>query len=138
MNKAAHNSKILILYGPNLNLLGRLNKNQTSLDKLNKQIRKKAKDFGLELIIFQSNEEGWATTQLQRQRKKIKGIILFPGPWKNSGHVLLDALEILKIPYVTVSAKTGKTIFQGVQNIINNNLTKAAGEAIKILKEKMN
>ena len=138
MNKASYNPKILILYGPNLNLLGRLNKNQPNIDKLNKQIRKKAKDFGLKVIIFQSNEEGRATTLVQRQRKKIKGIILFPGPWKNSGHVLFDALEILKIPYVTVSEKTGKTIFQGTQNIINNNFIKAVDLAFKILKEEMN
>ena len=76
MNKTRHSPKILIVYGPNMNLLGMLYKNKINMDKLNKQMRKTAKYFGLELIIFQSNEEGKAITRLQRQRKKIKGIIL--------------------------------------------------------------
>lgn len=137
MNKTKHSPKILIVYGPNMNLLGMLYKNKISMDKLNKQMRKTAKYFDLELIIFQSNEEGKAITRLQRQRKKIKGIILFPGPWQSSGYVLLNTLEILNIPYVTVSSNKSKTIFKGIQNITNKNLDQAADLALQIIKENL-
>ena len=114
------NKKILVIHGPNMNLLGLRkieNCERITLDKLNRHLRKKAKARGVSLTIFQTNDESLAITKLQRQRKKIKGIILFPGPWQQSGFVLKDALELLEIPYITVSQGEDISLFNGIDNI---------------------
>ena len=74
--------KILILYGPNLNLLGiwSANRNKTiTLDKLNRHIRKYIRDKKIDLKIIQTNEEAKAISYIQNNRKKIDAIITVPG-----------------------------------------------------------
>ena len=103
---ATTNFKILVILGPNMNLLGlrqKDKKGRNTMDKLNRHLRKTARAKGLSLTIFQTNNEACAVSRLQSQRKKIKGILLFPGPWQQSGYVIKDTLEILSIPYITIS-----------------------------------
>ena len=71
--------KILVIHGPNMNLLGLRKKGKRgriTLDKLNRHLRKFATETELSLIIFQTNDESRAVNYLQKQRKKIKGIFL--------------------------------------------------------------
>ena len=135
MTQQHEHKKILIIQGPNMNLLGykfKEAKIKITLDKLNVYLRKAAKKFEFELIIFQTNDESKAATVLQRQRNKICSILLFPGPWQQSGFVLKDTLELLKIPYITISLGEDVILLKGVNNI-GGDILKASDTAIKQL-----
>ena len=129
---------ILIIYGPNMNLLGLRKVGDRvgiTLDKLNRHLRKAANERGLSITIFQTNDESRAVNQLQRQRKKIKGILMFPGPWQQSGYVIRDTLEILSIPYITISLEEKVNVLKGVMNIEGKDIYKSIENALSTLAE---
>ena len=110
--------KILVIHGPNMNLLGlrtRVGGGRITLDKLNRHLRKSARKTGLSLTIIQTNDESRAVNHLQGQRKNIKGILLFPGPWQKSGYVIKETLEILSTPCVTVSQGEEIGVLKGIK-----------------------
>mgnify|MGYP001215141863 CR=1 FL=1 len=128
--------KILVIHGPNMNLIGhryKKNKSRVTLDKINRYLRKEAIKLKQELIIVQTNDEGRAVTILQRKRNKIHGILLFPGPWQQSGYVLKDTLELLAIPYVTVSVGEKVEVLDGIENVREKDLLKACKTSLTIL-----
>ena len=97
--------KILIIHGPNLNLLGLRDKEHygtLTLDKLNKLLRSKANELGVDLKIFQSNSEGDIVTLIQRQRNKCAGILINPAAYTHTSIAIRDALELVPIPAVEV------------------------------------
>ena len=125
--------KILIIQGPNMNLLGhRFIKTKITLDKLNACLRKIANEVEFKLIIIQTNDESRASTALQRHRNKICSVLLFPGPWQQSGHVLKDTLGLLKIPYITISSGEKVTLLKGIDNI-EGDILKACDTALEQL-----
>ena len=129
---------ILIIQGPNMNLLGLRKVGDRvgiTLDKLNRHLRKAANERGLSITIFQTNDESSAVNQLQRQRKKIKGILMFPGPWQQSGYVIKDTLEILSIPYITISLEEKVDVLKGGMNIEGKDIYKSAEKALDSLAE---
>ena len=129
---------ILIIYGPNMNLLGLRKVGDRvgiTLDKLNRHLREAANERGLSITIFQTNDESRAVNQLQRQRKKIKGILMFPGPWQQSGYVIRDTLEILSIPYITISLEEKVNVLKGVMNIEGKDIYKSIENALSTLAE---
>ena len=135
MTQQYKHKKILIIQGPNMNLLGHRfkdTKTKITLDKLNAHLRKTAKKHKIKLIILQTNEESKATTTLQRQRNKICSTLLFPGPWQQSGFVLKDTLELLKIPYITISLGENVTLLKGIDNI-EGDILKACETALEQL-----
>ena len=130
--------KILVIHGPNMNLLGLRTKGEGSritLDKLNRHLRKTARKTGLSLTIIQTNDESRAVNHLQAQRKKIKGILLFPGPWQKSGYVIKETLEILSIPCITVSQGEKGDVFKKTKNIEEENIYKSSEKALIELAE---
>ena len=119
MKKDYTHKKVLIIQGPNMNLLGyRLKETKTrlTLDKLNAHLRKTAKEIELELIIVQTNDESRAVAELQKLRNKIYSVLLYPGPWQQSGYVIKDTLDILSIPCITVSVGEKEGILKGIKN----------------------
>ena len=125
--------KILVIHGPNMNLLGLITKGdggRITLDKLNRHLRKTARKTGLSLTIIQTNDESRAVNHLQAQRKKIKGILLFPGPWQKSGYVIKETLEILSAPCIIVSPEEKKDILKGIKNIEEANIYKSSEKAL--------
>ena len=133
MTQQHRQNKILIIQGPNMNLLGHRFKDiKITLDKLNTHIRKTAKKFKLKLIIIQTNDESKAVRVLQRQRNKICSALIFPGPWQQSGFVLKDTLELLKIPYITISSGEDVTLLKGTANI-GGDILKACETALEQL-----
>ena len=131
MTQQQRHKKILVIQGPNMNLLGHRYKNtKITLEKLNTHLRKTAKKFNFKLFIIQTNEESKATNTLQRQRNKICSVLLFPGPWQQSGFVLKDTLELLEIPYITVSQGEDISLFNGIDNI-KGDILSAAEAAIE-------
>ena len=96
-------NKIIILNGPNLNLLGEREKNQYGSFTL-KDIEKKSKEFSskndIELSLFQSNLEGELVEEIQNSRNKQHGLIINAGGYTHTSVAIHDALKILKIPII--------------------------------------
>ena len=96
-------NKIIILNGPNLNLLGEREKNQYGSFTL-KDIEKKCNEYAnknnIELSLFQSNIEGELVTQIQKSRENQDGLIINAGGYTHTSVAIFDALKILKIPII--------------------------------------
>ena len=95
--------KIIILNGPNLNLLGEREKNQYGSFTL-KDLEKKCEDFAkkneIKLSMFQSNIEGVLVEKIQNCRKNHQGLIINAGGYTHTSVAIHDALKILKIPII--------------------------------------
>ena len=92
---------ILILQGPNLNLLGLKSsktENRLTLDKLNKRIKKHLKNKDVELKIYQTHKQFQAVNYLQRNRKWANGIIIVPTSWARNEYTILETINIIDIP----------------------------------------
>jgi len=97
--------KILVLHGPNLNLLGHRDPKhygRLTLDKLNTLIRKKARELDVDVKFYQTNCEGDLVTLLQRQRKYVDGILINPAAYTHTSIAIRDAIELIKIPVVEI------------------------------------
>ena len=133
MTQKPTQKNILIIHGPNMNLLGHRKIEASpniTLDKLNKNLRKVASRLELKLKIVQTNDEARAVTIVQRQRNKFCGLLLFPGPWQKSAYTLQDTLELLSIPFVTISSGVEVGVLQGLKNIEKEDLYKASESAL--------
>ena len=95
--------KIIILNGPNLNLLGEREKNQYGSFTL-KNLEKKCEDFAkkneIKLSMFQSNIEGVLVEKIQNCRKNHQGLIINAGGYTHTSVAIHDALKIIKIPII--------------------------------------
>ena len=98
--------KILVLNGPNLNLLGLRQPEiygSESYEALLSLLRREAGALGVELSFFQSNHEGALVDAIQQAYfDGVDGIILNPGAYTHTSVALLDALLAVKIPTVEV------------------------------------
>ena len=96
-------NKIIILNGPNLNLLGEREKNQYGSLTL-KDIEKKCNAFAsknnIDLSLFQSNIEGELVEKIQNSRNEQQGLIINAGGYTHTSVAIHDALKILKIPII--------------------------------------
>ena len=96
-------NKIIILNGPNLNLLGEREKNQygnLTLKDIEKSCNDYASQNNIELSLFQSNVEGELVTQIQNARNSQDGLIINAGGYTHTSVAIHDALKILKIPII--------------------------------------
>ena len=96
-------NKIIILNGPNLNLLGEREKNQygnVTLDNIEKNCHDYAKKNNIELSLFQSNIEGELVDKIQASRNNQDGLIINAGGYTHTSVAIHDALKILKIPII--------------------------------------
>ncbi len=96
-------SKILVLNGPNLNMLGERNPDHygsLNLEKIQKQLEEEFPEF--EFSFYQSNHEGELIDQLQKSDEKYNGIIINPGGFAHTSVAIRDALELVKIPKIEV------------------------------------
>ncbi|MDD3966210.1 MAG: type II 3-dehydroquinate dehydratase [Candidatus Neomarinimicrobiota bacterium] len=97
--------KILIIHGPNLNMLGHRDKSQygnLTLDKLNALLRKEAGALNIELSIYQFNSEEKIIRTLQRQRNRCDAVILNPAAYTHYSYAIRDTIELLPVPVVEV------------------------------------
>jgi len=96
-------NKIIIVNGPNLNLLGEREKNQYGSFTL-KDIEKNCKRFGeknnLDINLYQSNIEGEIVEKIQNSRKNQNGLIINAGGYTHTSVAIHDALKIIKIPII--------------------------------------
>lgn len=97
--------KILVINGPNLNMLGVREKNlygDKSYSALIKLIKQNAKSRAVKVKCFQSNYEGTIVTAIQKALNKYDGIIINPGAYTHTSVAILDALKAVNIPTVEV------------------------------------
>ena len=95
--------KIIILNGPNLNLLGEREKSQYgsfTLKDIENNCVEFAKNNEIKLSIFQSNIEGELIETIQKSRNDQDGLIINAGGYTHTSVAIHDALKILKIPII--------------------------------------
>ena len=96
-------SRILIINGPNLNLLGEREQSQygtKNFEELKNECKKKADELGIKIDIVQSNIEGEIVSFIQDARNKYNGIIINAAGFTHTSVAIRDALEIFKQPSI--------------------------------------
>ena len=95
--------RIIIINGPNINLLGEREKNQygkLTFEELKIKCLKRSDDLKIEIEFYQSNIEGEIVTKIQDSRKNFDGIIINAAGFTHSSVSIRDALEIVKKPKI--------------------------------------
>jgi len=97
--------RILVIHGPNLNMLGQrepeIYGNQ-SLDEINDQLLKLGAKLNLVLETFQSNHEGEIVSRIQQAMDTCEGILINPAAYTHTSIAIRDALSLLDIPVVEI------------------------------------
>lgn len=96
---------ILIINGPNLNLLGKREPGvygSDSLEEIQREILEKAKQIGAEVDFFQSNHEGAIIDALHEAMDSYDGVVLNAGAYTHYSYAIRDAIAAIKIPVVEV------------------------------------
>lgn len=97
--------KILVINGPNLNLLGKREPHiygTTTIEDVNQQMEELAGEKDFELTFFQSNHEGEIIDQIHEAREKFDGIIINPGAFTHYSYAIADAVSAVSIPTIEV------------------------------------
>ncbi len=101
----AEDRKVLVLHGPNLNLLGFRETDmygKKTLSEVDEQVQKKAKDMGIEVRILQSNHEGQLIDAIHEHKNWAAGIVINPGGLGHTSVSLRDALAAVRLPTIEV------------------------------------
>lgn len=97
--------RILVLNGPNLNMLGKRDAHHygtVTLAQINETLTRLGQDQGVELVFMQSNHEGVLVDYVQEHATSFDGIMVNPGALTHYGYSLRDALEDSRVPVVEV------------------------------------
>ena len=96
-------NKIIIINGPNLNLLGEREQSQygsITFDQLKQNCSKKGQEIGLDVEFAQSNVEGELVNIIQDARKKFDGMIINAAGFTHTSVAIRDALDLFKKPII--------------------------------------
>ena len=97
--------KIIIINGPNLNLLGNREDNiygNDSLEKIKSDCEKKCLEKHLEVVFFQSNNEGEIIDKIHEVNDKYDGLIINPAAFTHSSIAILDSLRAINKPKIEI------------------------------------
>ena len=97
------NNKIIIINGPNLNLLGEREQSQygsLTFDNIKEQCVKKGTELKIDIEFFQSNIEGDIVNKIQEARKYFDGMIINAAGYTHTSVAIRDALDIFKKPVI--------------------------------------
>ena len=105
MGEKAARHKILVIHGPNLNMLGMREPDiygHQTLKEIDASLQAQAEQLGLHLETFQSNHEGDMVDMIQQAHDAFQGIIINPAAYTHTSIAIRDALSLLNIPVVEV------------------------------------
>ena len=106
MPKSKAAKKVLVVHGPNLNLLGQREKDiygKTTLAEINAQLQTIAKKEGVELEILQSNHEGEIVDTIGKAKKNgIAAIVITPAAYTHTSVAIRDAVLAVELPTIEV------------------------------------
>ena len=97
--------RVLVVYGPNLNLLGEREPHiygHDTMEAINARLRDFARVEGVEVEFFQSNSEGAIIDRLQQSRKKVEAVVVNAGALSHYGYALRDAIAAISIPVIEI------------------------------------
>jgi len=97
--------KILVLNGPNLNMLGKREVShygKLTLSQIRKNLEKLARELGATLVFFQSNHEAALVEKIQDAREQFDGILINAAAYTHTSIAIRDALSSVGIPFVEV------------------------------------
>ncbi len=97
--------KILVIHGPNLNLLGKREPEiygSTTIDEINTLLNKEAQRLGTEIEFSQSNSEGEIVDRIQSAMGNIDGIVINPAAYTHTSVAIRDAIASTGIPTIEV------------------------------------
>ena len=101
----AKTKKILVLNGPNLNLLGKRQPDiygRLTLEQINRKIRALAKELGVDVDIRQSNHEGELVTWIQQAPGQFGAIVINPAAYTHSSVAMRDAITSVGLPTIEI------------------------------------
>ena len=101
----AKKRRVLVLHGPNLNLLGKRQPEiygRLTLEQINRKIRSLANELGVEVEIRQSNSEGELVSWIQQSAKEFGAIVINAAAYTHSSVALRDALAATGVPAIEV------------------------------------
>lgn len=99
------NKKVLLLLGPNLNLVGIREKEiygETAADAIEKSVVAYGKEIGIEVDVYQSNWEGAIIDKIHEARTKYDAVIINPGALTHYSYAIRDAIAGVSIPFIEV------------------------------------
>jgi 3-dehydroquinate dehydratase II len=97
--------QVLVIHGPNLNMLGTREPEvygRTRLAEIDEQLEKLGRESGLKVVCFQSNHEGAIVDKLQAEAGHVHGLIINPAAFTHTSIAIRDALSMLSIPMIEV------------------------------------
>lgn len=97
--------RVLVIHGPNLNLLGKREKGiygAVTLEEINSRLKDEAKEAGMEVSTFQSNSEGEIVDAIQKSLDKVDAILINPAAYTHTSVAIRDALLAVAIPVIEV------------------------------------
>ena len=97
--------KILVIHGPNLNMLGKREPEKygtSTLDDINANIEVHCSKTGIQVHTFQSNHEGEIVDKVQQARDSFDGLIINPAAYTHTSIAIRDAILLLDIPVVEI------------------------------------
>lgn len=105
MEEIKNSKKVLVIHGPNLNLLGTREPEiygKTTLDEIDAGLKELGTKLKLEVETFQSNHEGAIVDKIQQAVSVQKGLIINPAAYTHTSIAIRDALVMLKIPIIEI------------------------------------
>lgn len=99
------NKKVLVVHGPNLNMLGKREPEiygSTTLDEINAELEKFGKELGLDVETFQSNYEGAIVDKLQQVFETCDGLVINPAAFTHTSVAVRDAVLLLDAPVIEI------------------------------------
>ena len=129
---------ILILYGPNLNLLGlKASKLKTrlTLDKVNRAIRKHVRGKGITLKIIQTHKEYLAINFIQRNRNSADGLVIIPTSWAKYNQTILETINITELETAAVYFDDSYSFGTNEENsiFVSNKIKSFSGEPLEAI-----